>query len=119
MHPTLQTSKSQAVLIGEQNEALVRQWALRLLIEAQGYRLMFNNRNYFDDDMLVSLGIEVEDTTDMTPTKLLRILRQAAKHQTLVSNLPTAYLGNNLGLLGDSLSLSPIEQEILGFLVIR
>ncbi|KAA0875002.1 AAA family ATPase [Nitrincola tapanii] len=119
MHPTLQTSKSQAVLIGEQNEVLVRQWALRLLIEAQGYRLMFNNRNYFDDDMLVSLGIEVEDNTDMTPTKLLRILRQAAKHQTLVPNLPTAYLGNNLSLLGDSLSLSVIEQEILGFLVIK
>ena len=30
MHPTLQTSKSQPVLIDEQNEELVRQWALRL-----------------------------------------------------------------------------------------
>lgn len=80
------------------------------LIEAQSYRLMFDNRNYFDDDMLVSLGAEVEDTTHMT-SKLLQILLKEAKHQILVPNLPTAYLGNNLSLLGDSLSLSVIQEN--------
>ncbi|EXJ11385.1 AAA family ATPase [Nitrincola nitratireducens] len=119
MHPMLHASKSQTVLIGEQNEELVRQWALRLLIDAQGYRLMFNNRNYFDDDLLVGLGIEVDDTADMTPRRLLRILRSEAKKQSPVPNLPTAFLGSNLKLLGDSLSMSTLEQEILGFLVIK
>ena len=119
MYPKLHTSKSQVVLIGEQNEDLFRQWAFRLLIDAQGYRFMFSNRNFFDDDMLFNLGIEVEDTSEMTQSRLLKLLSAESKKHNQVSNLPGGFLGKNLKLLGESLSMSTLEQEILGFLVIK
>lgn len=103
-----------------QHDSLIRQWALRLLIDAQGYRLLVDKRNYFDDELLLSLGIELGDNDDeMTPARLLGILHQAAKHEVSTSKLPDSCLAQNLRLLGEALSISGIEQEILGFLVLK
>lgn len=102
-----------------QHDSLIRQWALRLLIDAQGYRLLVDKRNYFDDELLLSLGIEVGNDDEMTPARLLGILHQAAKYEAPTSKLPDSCLGQNLRLLGDALSISGIEQEILGFLVLK
>lgn len=110
---------SRSLISGESYLPLVRQWAFRLLLDGYGHRLLFSRGRFDAEDLLIDLEVLEESEDDPSQAEVMRAIRQQAKSAELGSNIPDGQFGHNLQQLSQALQLSPVEGEVLGFLVLK
>ena len=102
-------------------DALVRLWVLRVLINMDAYRFMWDNMRITEPGVLRAAGIPVpEDTLEVNPKALLVCLRtQLAITEKAAPKAPrTATLTKNVAWLAKTLGLDPVETDIVLFLAL-
>lgn len=110
-------------------DALVRLWMLRILVPLGGTREFIHDGGIHDEDTIRFLGLyellneeDAEARDNLPPRAILAALRTLHQQQEeLAHNSPPpvpANLINNCQMLGELLSLSEIEKQILMFAVL-
>jgi SpoVK/Ycf46/Vps4 family AAA+-type ATPase len=92
-------------------------WALRLLVNAKGYRFFINKDGFKDDDILRLIGLESHSDEEVTLKDGLQLLKTRLSELEQKHHQPDL-LDRNLSKLGQALGLTPVEQSVLAFLSI-
>jgi SpoVK/Ycf46/Vps4 family AAA+-type ATPase len=93
-------------------------WALRLLVNAKGYRFFINKDGFKDADVLRLIGLESYSDEEVTLKDGLQLLKTRLSELEQKRHQPDL-LDRNLIKLGQALGLTPVEQAVLAFLSIQ
>lgn len=112
-----------ATLTGVQKSfrPVLRLWALRLLLDLDGYRYVMDQNRITDTFTLSMLGMD--DVIDMGDASLKDRLdplwRQRKTMMLMAPRIPrTSTLGKNIAWLAKTLNLNPVESDIVAFLAL-
>lgn len=117
-----QRAVARACLEGHPSEALAKQWMLRLLVDLQGWKVLFAGTPMDEAMVLASLEVEVDLDDSWSPSQMRQALRAPLEQRHAEAWSSEAHwdgaLGTNLGRLATLLGLSETEQALLGFAVV-
>ena len=102
---------------GEYSE-IIALWSLRILVELGGYKATVRGNTWYDDDILRPIGLTHLEDEDVNRKTALAFFKKRLQEVKKLKPVISGNLFNNINLLGDTLSLSDTEREMLGFITI-
>ena len=108
------------MLVNEQQQNLISQWALTILLELGGWRKLekFNGGFTFDRDILAAVGLEHLEDEKMNRKQFLNALENQQDKFAATPAAPNKYLVRNCKKIAEYIGLNNAEQQILLFTVL-
>lgn len=100
---------------------VLRQWALGLLLDLDGYRYVMDEHRITDAFSLTMLGMDdvIEMGEDSLKDRLKVLWQQRETLKAMAPRIPrTSTLGKNIAWLAKTLGLNQVERDIVAFLAL-
>ena len=112
--------KQQAWGVPRVFEPVLRLWLLRLLVPLGGHQELFRSRGGIEADILRLAGLRLKPGTELEPEILRpRLVEAHRRAEAACAGLPPACsLVKNLQWVAERVGLTPVEQSLLGFVLL-